>query len=195
MYSCPVLLPTVGSLRQVSSHPVRTSYAVNAVRTLAPCRTTTQGVLQPPRTKHHQIAYTHTHTHTHTHTYIYIYIYIKVKFSRYRPGVAQRVVGGIALLFHDRGTIRGWVVSNMPRPQFTPGKDLTPILQEAGWASGSVWTGGKSILTGIRSRTIQPVVNRYTDWATPPPTHINIYIYIYIYEIEKKIVITGIQVL
>ena len=32
---------------------------------------------------------------------------LKLKFSRYRPGVAQRVGGGIALLFHDRGTRRG----------------------------------------------------------------------------------------
>jgi len=31
----------------------------------------------------------------------------KVKGSRYRPGVAQRVGRGIALLFHDRGTGRG----------------------------------------------------------------------------------------
>ena len=29
---------------------------------------------------------------------------VKVKWSRYRPGVAQRVGRGIALLFHDRGT-------------------------------------------------------------------------------------------
>jgi len=26
----------------------------------------------------------------------------------------------------------------------TPGKDLLPIVQEAGWATGPVWTGGKS---------------------------------------------------
>ena len=51
---------------------------------------------------------------------------------------------GIALLFHDRGTRRGWVVSSMPRPHFTPGKDPVPILQEAVWAPGPVWTGGKS---------------------------------------------------
>ena len=31
----------------------------------------------------------------------------KVKRSRYRPGVAQRVGRGIALLFHDRGARRG----------------------------------------------------------------------------------------
>ena len=68
----------------------------------------------------------------------------KVKWSRYRPGVAQRVRRGIALLFHDRSTRRGWVVSSTPRPQFTPGKDPVPILQEAGWAPVPVWTGGES---------------------------------------------------
>jgi len=31
----------------------------------------------------------------------------KVKWSRYRPGVAQKVWRVIALLFHDRGTRRG----------------------------------------------------------------------------------------
>jgi len=68
----------------------------------------------------------------------------EVKWSRYRPGVAQRVGRGIALLFHDRGTRRGWVVSSTPRLHFTPGKDPVPILQEAGWAPGPVCTGGKS---------------------------------------------------
>jgi len=68
----------------------------------------------------------------------------KVKWSRYRSGVSQGVGRGTALLFHDRGTRRGWVVSSTPRPLFTPGKDPVPILQEAGWAPGPVWTGGKS---------------------------------------------------
>jgi hypothetical protein len=36
------------------------------------------------------------------------------------------------------------VVSSTPRPHFTPGKDPVPIVQETGWAPGSVWTGGKS---------------------------------------------------
>ena len=36
------------------------------------------------------------------------------------------------------------MVSSTPRPHFTPGKDPVPILQEAGWAPGLVWTGGKS---------------------------------------------------
>ena len=68
---------------------------------------------------------------------------VKVKWSRYRPGVAQRVGRGIALLFHDRGTRRGWVVSSTPRPHFTPGKHRVPILQEARWVTGPVWTGRK----------------------------------------------------
>ena len=67
----------------------------------------------------------------------------KVKSSRYRPSVTQRVGRGTALLFHDRGTRRGWVVSSTPRPHFTAGKDPVPILQDAGWATGQVWMGGK----------------------------------------------------
>jgi len=35
----------------------------------------------------------------------------KVKYSRYRPGVAQRVGRGIALLLHDGSTRRGRVVT------------------------------------------------------------------------------------
>jgi len=58
--------------------------------------------------------------------------------------VAQRVGRGIALLFHDHGTRRGWVVSSMPRPHFTPGKEPVLILQETGWTPGPVWTGGKA---------------------------------------------------
>ena len=69
---------------------------------------------------------------------------LNVKCSCYRPGVAQRVGRGIALLFHDHGTRRGWVVSSTPQPHFTPRKDPVPILQEARWAPGLVWMGRKS---------------------------------------------------
>ena len=100
---------------------------------------------------------------------LYYPVNVKVKWSRYRPGVAQRVGRGIALLFHDCGTGREWVVSSTPRPHFTPGKDPIPILQEAGWAPGPVWKGAENLVpTGIRSRTVQPAVSRYTDWATRP---------------------------
>jgi len=36
------------------------------------------------------------------------------------------------------------VVSSTPRPHFTSGKEPVPILHEAWWSSGPVWTGGKS---------------------------------------------------
>ena len=53
--------------------------------------------------------------------------------------------------FHDHSTRKGWVVSITPRPYFTPGKDPVPIVQEAVWAPGPVWTGGKSRPIKIRS--------------------------------------------
>ena len=56
---------------------------------------------------------------------------------------------GIALLYFFR---RGWGVSVTPRPHLTPGKDMVPIVKEAGWASGPVWTGAENLApTGIRS--------------------------------------------
>ena len=44
----------------------------------------------------------------------------------------------------------GW---SAPRPgRFTPGKVPVPIVQEAGWAPGPVWTGAENLApTGIRS--------------------------------------------
>jgi hypothetical protein len=60
---------------------------------------------------------------------------------------------GIALLFHDHGIRRGCGVSSVtPRSLFIPGKIPVPILQEAGWAPGLVWTGAENLApTGIRS--------------------------------------------
>ena len=74
----------------------------------------------------------------------------------------------------------GWGVSVTPRQHLTPGKDPVPIVQEAGWASGPVWTGAENIAPpGFDPRTVQPVGSRYTDYATRP-TYVYIYIYIYI---------------
>ena len=66
--------------------------------------------------------------------------------------MAHRGSRGIALPSHDHGTRRGWEVSVMPWPLFTPGKDPVPIVQEAGWAPGPIWTSAEKIdPTGIRS--------------------------------------------
>jgi hypothetical protein len=32
----------------------------------------------------------------------------------------------------------------MPRPLFTSGEEQVPIVQEAGWAPGPVWTGAEN---------------------------------------------------
>jgi hypothetical protein len=65
---------------------------------------------------------------------------------------AHRGSRGIALLFHDHGTRRGWGVSVTSRPLFTLGKDPVPIVQKAGWTPGAVWTGAEKLApTEIRS--------------------------------------------
>jgi len=58
---------------------------------------------------------------------------------------AHRGSRGIALLFHDHGTRRGWGVSVAPRPFFTPGKGPIPTVQEAGWDPGPVSTGAENL--------------------------------------------------
>jgi hypothetical protein len=36
--------------------------------------------------------------------------------------------------------------ASRPGPLFTPGKDQVPIVQEAGWAPGPVWTGAENLV-------------------------------------------------
>ena len=44
----------------------------------------------------------------------------------------------------------GWSTPRSGR--FTPGKDPVPIVQEAGWAPGQMWTNAENLTpTGIRS--------------------------------------------
>jgi hypothetical protein len=75
----------------------------------------------------------------------------KVKQSRYRPEQALRVDRGIALHPRDLSARRNvWSASHPGR--FTPAKDPVPIVQEAGWAPGPVWTFMKNLApTRIRS--------------------------------------------
>ena len=48
-----------------------------------------------------------------------------------------------------------------PGPYFTPGKEPATIIQEARWAENLA-------PPEFDPRTVQPVVSRYTDWATQP---------------------------
>ena len=91
-----------------------------------------------------------------THLFLYSKKDKKVKWSRYRPGVAQRVGRGIALLFHDRGTRRGWVVSSTPQPHFTP-RERPGTHFTGGWVGPRDGLDGRKISSPPGSRTVQPV--------------------------------------
>jgi len=83
---------------------------------------------------------------------VILYLKKRSKNAPFTGRTAHRGSRGIALLFHDHGTGRGWGISVTPQPLFTPSKDPVPIVQEAGWAPGPVWTGAENpVPTGIRS--------------------------------------------
>ena len=87
---------------------------------------------------------------------IYVKVKVKVKFSRYRPGVAQRVGRGIALLSHDHGTRRGDQVGARPGRTLPPGKKRYPFYRRLGGLQGRSGWAENLVPTGIRSRTVQP---------------------------------------
>ena len=54
--------------------------------------------------------------------------------------------------FFNLGARWRWVVNATPRQLCPRGRDLVPIVQEAGWALGSVWKGAENLArTRIRS--------------------------------------------
>jgi len=75
----------------------------------------------------------------------------------------------------------GWVVKATSRPLY-PGKESVPIVQEAGWASGPVWTGEENLApTGIRSPDRPASIESLYRLRYLGPIYIYIYIYIYVY--------------
>jgi len=55
----------------------------------------------------------------------------------------------------------GWVVSPTPWPLYPQGTDPLPILRDAWWAPGPLWTGAQNLAsTGIRFPERQPVAGR-----------------------------------
>ena len=69
----------------------------------------------------------------------------------------------------------GWVSAARPGRSLPPGKTRYPFYRRLGGPQGQSGQAENLIPTGIRSRTVHPVVSGYTDWATRP-TYI-IYIY------------------
>jgi hypothetical protein len=69
-----------------------------------------------------------------------------------------------ATLFLDLGTRRGEGSASRPGRFLPPGKDSGPIVQDAGWVPGPVWTGAENLAPpGFDLRTFQPEANRFTD--------------------------------
>ena len=114
--------------------------------------------------------------HDEIHEHLLIYCIVgKVKCSLvqalrlYIGRTAHRGTRGIALLFLDHGTRRGWRVSVTPRPFFTPGKDPVPLYRRLGGPQGQSGQVRKiSPPPGFDSLIVQPVASRYTVYATRP---------------------------
>jgi len=76
---------------------------------------------------------------------------VKVKWSRYRPGVAQRVGRGIALLFHDRGNRRSDCSAARPGRSLPPWKTRYPFYRRLGGPQGRSGRAENLVPTRIRS--------------------------------------------
>jgi len=95
-----------------------------------------------------------------------------VKWSRYRPGVAQRVGRGIALLFMTAALEGGEWSATRPGRTLHSGKTRYPFYRRLGGPQGRSGRAENLVPAGIRSRTVQPVVSHYTDWAIRPVLHV-----------------------
>ena len=61
-----------------------------------------------------------------------------------------------------------WSAARLGRT-LPPGKTRYSFYRRLCGAQGRAGRTENLVPTGIRSQTVQPVVSRYTDWATRPP--------------------------
>jgi len=66
-----------------------------------------------------------------------------------------------------------WGSSPLPGRYLPPGKTRYPFYRRLIGPKGRSGRAENLIPTGIRSRTVQPVISRYTDWATRPICNYN----------------------
>ena len=69
---------------------------------------------------------------------------VRLKWYRYRPGVAQRVGRGIALLFHDRGT-RRWESGQQYAPAALYPRERPGTHFTGGWVGHRACLDGRKI--------------------------------------------------
>ena len=99
--------------------------------------------------------------------------------------MALRVSTGIALLFLGSRHLR-WGGGPVPRPgRLYPWKDAVSILQEAGWAPGPVWMGGKSRphRDSVPDRPVRSSVAIPTELPDPLSLH---YIFLVINQLNAQ---------
>ena len=62
-----------------------------------------------------------------------------------------------------------WTVNVTPRPLYGRKTDPVSIVQEAGWATGPVWTGAENFPPSMEFdlRAVRDVAGHYTDYAVP----------------------------
>jgi len=91
----------------------------------------------------------------------HILSYSNVKVVSFYANQAQRGGRDIALPKLDPDPRKVWVTSAPLEPLFSRRREPVLILQEAGWAPGTE----NLVTTWVRFRTINPVTNRYTNYA------------------------------
>jgi hypothetical protein len=87
------------------------------------------------------------------------------------PIVAQKVGRGIAYSSKTAALEGGEGSASCPGCTLPRGKTQYPLYTRLGGPQGRSGWAENLALPGFDPRTIQPVVSRYTDWATRP-THI-----------------------
>ena len=87
----------------------------------------------------------------------------KVKCSRYRPGVAQRVGRGMLYSSMTAALEGGEWAAARPGRTLPSVKTRYPFYRRLGGPQGRSGRAENLVPTSIRSRTVQPVVSRYTD--------------------------------
>jgi hypothetical protein len=73
---------------------------------------------------------------------------------------AHKVSRDIPLPYPNLGAVCGWVAKATPRPLYPREKAPVPIVEEAGWAPGSVGMGVE------KRKSLAPIGVRIPDCAT-----------------------------
>jgi hypothetical protein len=87
--------------------------------------------------------------------------------------------GGVEVYFYSFLNLgEGWkcVVNATPRPLYPRERDPVTLAQEVGRAPGPAWKGAENLAPpAFAPLTVQPVANRYTNYAIPVRNSIALY--------------------